>query len=316
MDAKKSNLSTLSRMTEGEARAFLESIRWPNGPVCSHCGGTSATKMEGTTTRPGLYKCKTKDCRQSFTVTTGTIFERSHVEMRTWVLAFSLMCSAKKGLSAHQLMRTLGIKTYKTAWFICHRVRWAMTQEPLASLLSGVVESDEAWVGGKPRFHRRFKRGRLGQPAVKTKKVPIVALIQRGGEARAMRVTDVGRKTLEDVLRKNVDFANTRLMTDEHKPYIRIGKQFGLGHGTTNHSLGQYLKPNGDHSNSAESFFALFRRRFHGQHHHMSVGHLPRYLAEATFAWNHRKVTDGERMVAALKATEGKRLTYRETTAG
>jgi transposase-like protein len=313
MDATETNLSTLSRMTEEEARAFLESVRWPNGPVCSHCQGTVSTKLQGKSTRPGVYKCKSKACRKPFTVTTGTIFERSHVDMRTWVLSFHLMCSAKKGLSAHQLMRQLGIKTYQTAWFICHRVRWAMTQEPLASLLSGTVEVDEAWVGGKPRNKRRYKRGQPGVSFPTTQKVPVVALIQRDGEARALRVADVRRNTLESVIRQHIDVKNSTLMTDERPGYVRIGRQFGGGHGTTNHSVREYLKPGGIHSNTAESFFALFRRRFHGSHHHMSAKHLPRYLAEATFTWNHRKVSDGERTIAALKATTGKRLTYRQT---
>ncbi len=149
------NLAQVTKLDEEQARDYLESIRWPNGPVCPHCGGTNAGKLAGESTRPGVYKCKTKECRKQFTVTVGTIFERSHISLREWVIAFHMMCASKKGVSAHQIHRMVGC-TYKSAWFMCHRIRHAMKQGPMAPKMKGVVEADETYVGGKtPRIEER-----------------------------------------------------------------------------------------------------------------------------------------------------------------
>lgn len=144
-------LTDILAMTEDQAREHIEKIRWPNGPVCPHCKGTVAVKLAGKSTRPGLYKCKTKDCRKQFTVMVGSIFSDSHIPLKIWIAAFHLMCASKKGVSAHQIHRMLGV-TYKSAWFLCHRIRFAMKQKPLAGMLTGIVEADEVWMGGKPRY--------------------------------------------------------------------------------------------------------------------------------------------------------------------
>lgn len=306
---KKFTLSELAGWTNDQAREYLESLCWPDGPVCPHCGTIgNAKKLEGKSTRAGVWKCREKPCRKPFSVTVGTIMERSHVELRHWVTAFFIMCSSKKGVSALQLQRQLGIGSYKTAWFICHRVRHAMAQEPLASLLKGTVEVDEAYIGGKPRNKGiRFgnKRG------AGTNKAPVVVLVERDGNARALSMAKVTPNNLKNAIREHVD-RSSRIMTDEHPFYRGIGAEFEGGHHTTRHLAREYLR--GDvHSNTAESFFALVKRSVHGTHHHWSKQHLPRYLSERSFMWNTRKASDTERTAAALAAIRGKRLMYRET---
>lgn len=301
MDAIKS-LAQLSKLTEDEAREYLERIRWPNGPVCPHCQSKDATRLQGKSTRPGVYKCKDKGCRKPFTVTVGTIFHRSHVSLRQWLMAFHLVCSSKKGISALQLQRNLGLGSYKSAWHLAHRIRWAMTQEPLASMLrlKGVVEADTTWIGGKPRIRRAGRQG-------KTSKTPVLALVARSGEARAMARYKVTGKNLRTVLQENID-ESARLMTDSALEF-RGSEGIFASHETTNHLIGEYVR--GDvHSNTVESFFAILKRSVHGIHHHWSKQHLERYLAERAFMWTHRKLDDGQRTLAALKATEGKRLEY------
>ncbi len=291
------NLAELTRLTEEQSREYLESIRWPEGPVCPHCQGKAVTKLEGKSTSPGYYKCKTPTCRKKFSVTVGTIFERSHIKLRDWLLAFHLMVSSKKGASAHQIHRSVGV-TYKSAWFMCHRIRHAMEQG--SGFLKGTVEADETYVGGKPRRGQAI-RGRG------TKKTPVAALVQRGGEVRAKVVERVTTKNLRAHAQQHVDPASI-LMTDEFKAYPPIGRDFA-GHGVVNHSTGEYVS--GDcHVNTAESFFALLKRGHYGTFHHFSKQHLQRYVNEFQFRWNNRKVNDGERREAALRGAEGKRLTY------
>ena len=303
MDA---NLIELAGMSDDDARAYLERIRWPHGPVCPRCGGSEATKLQGKSTRPGVYKCRTKGCRKPFTVTVGTIFEGSHVPLRKWLLAFHLVCSSKKGVSALQLKRNLGLGSYKTAWHMAHRIRYAMQQEPLAGMLRGIVEIDETYVGGKPR------RGTGPHPTGRaTKKAPVIALVQRGGEARAMARQKLTRGShLRQTILENVD-RSARVMTDSAADFKGLGRHFA-SHETTNHLRGEYAR--GDvNSNSAESFFALVKRSVYGIHHHVSKAHLDRYLTERAFMWSNRRLSDEQRTTAALKATEGKRLMYRET---
>jgi transposase-like protein len=298
-------LTEVSKLTEDQARETFERIRWPNGPVCPHCGSAIATKLQGKAHRAGLYKCN--GCEDQFTATINTIMEDSHLPIRTWLMAFALLCSAKKGISALQLQRQLGIGSYRSAWHMAHRIRHAMSQEPLAGLLQGTVEVDETYVGGKPRQ-------RHGQPKPKkgrgTKKVAVVALVERGGQARAHKVERVDAKTLGKAVRENVD-RRSRLMTDQFGSYAEIGRKFIGGHQTVNHSKGEYVR--GDAStNEVESYFALLKRGVMGSFHHVSKKHLDRYCDEFSFRWNHRKVSDGERTVEAIKSSEGKRLTYRE----
>jgi transposase-like protein len=306
------NLATLSAMfaNEDKARDFLESKRWPDGkPVCPHCGGEGyALTAKPTSKRPGrkgLKKCRA--CRKQFTVRIGTIFEESRIGLAKWLMAIHLMTSSKKGISSHQIARELGI-TQKSAWFLCHRIREAMRQEPMAGLLSGQIEADETYVGArKPRYKGTSKTGRG------TSKKPVAALIERGGRARVMPIKRADGKTLKSNILKNVDRSAT-IITDEWAAYQGIGSEFEGGHHTVNHGQHEYVRRTGDvlvSTNTAESFFALLKRGHYGIFHHYSENHMQRYCDEFSFRWDHRKISDGHRMVAAIKGAEGKRLMYK-----
>jgi transposase-like protein len=296
-------LNDVSKLTEDEARDAFERIRWPNGPVCPHCGSAIATKLQGTAHRAGLYKCN--GCEGQYTATINTIMEDSHLSIRTWLMAFAILCSAKKGVSALQLQRQLGLGSYRTAWHMCHRIRHAMSQEPLAGLLKGTVEVDETYVGGKPhKGTGKHKRGRG------TDKTPVIALVERGGRVRARPVKRIDGATLKDAIRQNVH-RSARIMTDELSSYTGIGAEFYGGHETVNHSKGEYAR--GDAStNEAEAYFSLLKRGIMGSFHHVSDQHLHRYYDEFSFRWDHRYVTDSERTAEAIKGGEGKRLMYRD----
>ncbi len=299
------NLSELSKLSEDEARELLERIRWPNGPVCPHCGATSnIRKFEGKAHRMGVYKCN--DCGGQFTVTVKSVMEQSHIPIRTWLMAFSIICSAKKGISALQLQRQLGLGSYRSAWHMAHRIRHAMAKEPLAGMLRGKVEVDETYVGGKPRK----VHGQKGTRGRGTKKTPVVALIQRDGPIVAYKAEMLGGGALKDAIRKYVDRAAS-IMTDDFLAYRGIGKEFDGGHHAVKHSMGEYAR--GDaHVNSAESFFALLKRGVMGSFHHISKQHLDRYVTEFSFRWDERRATDSERTVRALRMAEGKRLLYKQ----
>jgi transposase-like protein len=305
------NLATLLALftDETKARDFLESKRWPNGAVCPHCGCAEAYRLTAkpgskSPVRPGVYKCKA--CREQFTVRVGTIFEESKIPLCKWLMAIHLMTSSKKGISSHQMGRELGI-TQKTAWFLCHRIREAMRQEPMTSLLGGSVEIDETYVGGKPRKKGQNKRGRG------TSKKPVLVLVERDGRARSMPLENVGSKTLHSQAMTHVA-SNAAVFTDEFPAYDGLRKHFEGGHYTINHSKDQYARTTRTGllvtTNTAESFFAILKRSHYGIHHQMSKQHLHRYVDERSFMWDHRKVSDGERMVAAIERTEGKRLMY------
>ena len=285
-------------------REHLEALHWPNGPVCPHCGNCDQdriTKLAGKSTRPGVHKCK--ECSKPFTVTVGTIFEDSKIPLNKWLMAFRLLNGGKKGFSAHELHRALGI-TYKSAWFLMHRIREAMKTEPDGPLggPDAVVEADETFVGGKQR-NRATKR-------VKPKKA-VVALVERDGHARSFHVANVNAKTLRPLIVTNVDRA-THLMTDESVVYTSVGREFN-GHSVVNHSAREYVTTGGfKHSNTAENFFSIFKRGVIGTYHHMSEAHLARYCAEFDFRYNTRDLTDAERTAEAIKGARGKRLTYRQ----
>jgi transposase-like protein len=300
-------LLQIARMSEEEARLFLEKVRWPNGPVCPHCSSlNNAAHLEGSKHRPGVYKCR--DCRQQFTVTVNTIMHRSKVSLDKWLLAFHLMCSSKKGISALQLQRELGLGSYQTAWHMEHRIRYAMKRGALMATLSGDVEVDETYVGGKPR-----KGGEKSKAGRGTKKQPVMLAVQRNGRARTRVVKDVTGATLKGAIREWVD-PDSRIITDEWAGYQGVGKDFLNGHLTVNHGRGEYVR--GDAcTNTAESFFALLKRGVVGTFHSVSKQHLGRYADEFEFRWNYRKVNDHERMLAVIGQTGGKRLTYK-TLAG
>lgn len=289
---------TTAGLTEDQTREQLERLRWPNGAQCPFCKLHQVTKLNGK--RQGFYQCNR--CRKQFTVRTGTIFERSHVPLSKWLQAVHLLCASKKGMSALQVSRMLGV-TYKTAWFLCHRIREAMRSPE--GLLSGTVEIDETYVGG--RADNQHKGRSL------TKKAPVVAIIQREGKARTRVVNAVSAKNLMKVLRDHVDVEST-VMTDDFISYRKVDEVFFQHHAVV-HSKKEYVRGTA-HVNNCESFFALLKRGLMGSFHHVSRDHLHRYCNEFAFRWDTRKVTDAERVEGALKLAEGKRLMYRDLTNG
>jgi hypothetical protein len=303
------------------AREHLESLLWPDGPICPHCGTVDeATLMTGKSHRPGLYHCRA--CEKPFTVTVGTIYERSHIPLHKWVYATHLMTASKKGVSAAQLHRMLGFGSYRTAWFMAHRIREAMKstdKSPLGG--SGkIVEADETYFhkvenpsklrkDGKPFRADTTKRKGVGYgPANKR---PIVVLCERGGKARTFHVAEANRETIEKILSANVA-PESRLHTDESHLYKRMGQRFAA-HETVNHSKDEYAR--GDvNSNSAEGFFNVFKRGMTGVYQHCGEQYLSRYLVEFEFRHNTRTklgVNDKERAALAVKGATGKRLTLR-----
>ncbi|MDP9415513.1 MAG: IS1595 family transposase [Pseudomonadota bacterium] len=285
-----------------KAREHLERVNWPDGPFCPHCGECkNVHRLQGKSTRPGLIQCNS--CLKNFTVTVGTVFERSKISLNKWLLATYLMSSSKKGMSAHQLHRMLGV-TYKTAWFMAHRIREAMNQPsgPLGGP-NTVVEADETYVGGKAK-NRATRKPRAKQA--------VMALVERDGHVRSFHIANVNAEDLRGLIVTNVH-RSSWLMTDESAVYTRVGREFA-GHSVVNHSAKEYVTTGGfKHSNTAENFFSIFKRGVIGTYHHMSEAHLGRYTAEFDFRYNTRSITDGERADVALKGIVGKRLTYRRT---
>jgi transposase-like protein len=290
---------------ERKAREYLEAARWPNGPFCPHCGSTDKVyRLSGTKHREGLIHCN--NCEGSFTVTTGTVMESSHIPLNKWMLAYRLMSSAKKGISAHQLHRTIGI-SYKSAWFMCHRIRESM-RDVSGDRLGGagkIVEADEVYVGGKPR------KGTDGKKTQPDRKTPVAVLVERGGRARAVPV----EHPLGGVLKRNIVASvepGTEIHSDQHRAYQGIEWLIDGTHQSVNHWIGEYAR-DGVHSNTAESWNALLKRSIVGSFHHVSREHLARYCDEVCFRWDRRSMDDTTRTAAAIKAGDGKRLTYRRT---
>jgi transposase-like protein len=293
------------------ARKFLEGILWPDGPVCPFCGVIGHAYE---TKRAGVYRCAEKECRKDFTVTMKTVMERSHIALHKWLQAFHLMTASKKGVSAHQLHRTLDI-TYRSAWFMAHRIREAMRAGGLAPLggEGKIVEADETYFGNIPEASQRKRKttGRKFQKRFKHKRA-IVILVERGGSARAFHVGVADKHSVTKIVRENVS-RESRLHTDESKLYFGSDKVFAL-HETVKHSANEYAR--GDvHVNSAEGYFSIFKRGMKGIYQHCAEKHLHRYLAEYDFRYNTRialGINDGERAALAVKGSEGKRLTYRQ----
>lgn len=293
------------------AREHFEAIRWPNGPYCPFCGGVDrVAALGGKSMGPGWYHCK--DCRRKFTAAVGTIYERSHIPLTKWLLATHLMCASKKGMSAHQLHRMVGLP-YKTAWFMAHRIREGMRILNPKGPLGGegkTVEADETYIGGKEKNKHARKRtkGNIGGQG----KEIVFALVERNGAVRSQQVPEVSAKTLRPILVAQID-GKTFLITDDAGQYRHMNRDFA--HEVVNHGIGEYVRGLA-HTNTIESYFAILKRGITGTYHHVSQQHLKRYLAEFDFRYNERislEVTDAERATKAVAGVVGKRVTYQET---
>lgn len=308
-EAEELTLSKLAQeySDETKARELLESWIWPKGPVCPHCQSVDCVRLNGKSTRAGVLKCR--ECEKQFTVTVGTIFERSKIPISKWMMAVFILCSSKKGLSAHQLHRMLGV-TYKTAWFIFHRLRHAMQQQPLKETMKGTVEVDDAYLGGTPEPGK-------GTSGRGTKhKTAVVALVERGGKARVQIVAGVSANNLRKFV-ADVVSPEATVNSDQWNAYRPLFRDFK--HAVVKHNAREFSRHNDDgssvHVNSCESLFSLIKRGMVGSWHHVSKEHLPKYLDEFVFRWDRRKLSDGQRMQELIVATSGKRLTYRQTVA-
>lgn len=305
------NLTQPHFQDKDAAREYLEELRWPNGPVCPHCGVTGAWPLKGG--RAGLYRCKQYQCRKQFSVTVGTVFERSKVPLNKWLMATYLLCSSKKGVSAHQVHRTIGV-TYKTAWFMCHRIREAMTNESTTPFGTGggIVEADETYMG------KVESKNKIGAPYLSQKR-KIVSLVDRDTkQVRSVKVDRVTIKTVQPILRANIA-REAKLMTDGATLYKPIGGWFAE-HNTVNHSAGEYVNKHNRllHTNTVENYFSVFKRGMRGTYQHCAEHHLNRYLSEFDFRYNYRVKNgydDAERADIALKNIAGKRLTYQSSNA-
>lgn len=302
---------------EKAAFEHVESILWPNGPVCPHCGNPDKHyKLEGVRSKPtkkspegierhGLYKCAS--CRSQFTVRIGTIFEESHLPLHKWLQAIHLICSAKKGISANQLHRILEV-TLKTAWFLGHRIREAMRSgslEPMGGA-GKTIEADETYFGDKEVVTKRTKRGKS---ALSSKRA-VVSLVERGGSVRSFHVDRADKMTVSKIVWENID-RESAFYTDESRLYTDVRPTFAKA-ATVVHSAHEYVR--GDvHTNTVEGFYSIFKRGMKGVYQHCSEKHLHRYLAEFDFRYNNRValgVDDLSRALNALVGAKGKRLTY------
>jgi transposase-like protein len=293
---------------EEAAFAYVEAALWSNGPVCPHCGGFERiSKMQGKSTRVGLYKCY--QCRKPFTVRMGTIFESSHIPLHLWLQAMHLLCSSKKGISSNQLHRTLGI-TLKSAWFLSHRIREAMRTGDLSPMggAGSIVEVDETFIGLKLGMEKGNTGGKH--------KNAILTLVQRGGSARSFHVESIAKEDVVPIIQANID-RESRLMTDEANRYTKLGRTFA-SHQSVDHSRDEYayfdrLTQTVISTNTIEGYFSIFKRGMKGVYQHCGEQHLHRYLAEFDFRYSNRVklgVNDTARADRALRGVKGKRLTY------
>lgn len=330
---------------EHDAYLLLEELRWKGTPVCPFCdhdkayflnpkGGTRGTgmpKADGKRTRSVRRVWKCAKCRRQFSVLTNTIFHGTKVPLRTWLMVMVQMSSAKNGISAREIERMYGV-TPETAWYMLHRLREAMKREPLAGMLVGTIVADETWVGGDPK--NRHQQGRRSQPVtpervtpgagrrrpgagsgnLKTDKTSVLSLVNTTtGEVRSRVVPDVSGATLRKVIAEQVDMAESHLHTDSWKGYLPLAGEFA-SHQTVDHSAGEYVRRDGVTTNAAESYFSQLKRSIDGTHHHVSVEHLPRYLAEFDYRYNTRKLSDSARLERMVDQAAGRRLTYKPLT--
>lgn len=308
---------------EVAALAHFEKVRWPDGAACFHCGSDNVKRLSGKATRPGLFQCNEKVCRGQFTAVMGTVFEKSHIPLHKWLMATHLLCSSKKGMSASQLHRELGFGSYRTAWFMAHRIREAMSGSG-AGPLGGpgkIVEADETYFGKtaetkvspqREKQGRPYKQGRGAGRGPKNKRA-IVALVERGGNVRTFHVGSADKHTVTNIIIDNVS-VDTKLATDESRLYSDVSA-LGFEHDTVKHSAGEYVR-DWVHTNSLEGYFSIFKRGMRGIYQHCGEKHLHRYLAEFDFRYNNRialGIGDGLRAEHALANIVGKRLTYRDS---
>ena len=288
---------------------LLEALRWADNPACVHCGSTAVYKMtEGKTgERSKRYLWRCHDCKRQYTVRIGTVYEESRIDLRHWCYAFWRASTSKKGVAALEIKRHCQI-SYKSALFLMNRIRFAMAPDnPAAEKLTGTVECDETYVGGKPRYKGKSKRGRGANTT------PVFAAVERHGRIRRRVVADVCGKTLKGAIRGLVD-KQARILTDDLRSYQGIGSEYAGGHHSVAHSTHEYVR--GDiHTNTAESSFAILKRGIMGIYHNVSKEYLHRYLWQFDFLWNARKMNDGERTIAAIQSAEGKRLMYKQPLA-
>lgn len=314
-------MSILSRPyfhDEAAAFAFLEGLLWANGTTCPKCGTVGeAGKLEGVRSkaskknpdgveRIGLWKCYA--CRQQFTVRVNTVFESAHIPLHKMLQAVYLLSSSKKGISAHQIHRALEI-TYKSAWFLCHRIREAMREGNLPPMggEGKIVEADETYIGGKEK--NKHARVRNSKNIGGTGKEIAFSLVERDGNVRSQHITNVSAKTLRPILTEQLD-RHTKLMTDDAGQYRHMNRDFD--HQVVNHGIGEYVRGEA-HTNTVEGYFSILKRGIIGTYHHVSSQHLKRYLAEFDFRYNERKIPDADRAAAALRGISGKRITYRDS---
>lgn len=289
--------------SEPAAVEFLERKRWGDSPCCPKCGSVNVYKMTDRATgeRNTRYLWRCRDCAKQYTVRTGTIYEESLVPLHKWCRAYWEACACKNGVSALELSRKIQV-SYKTALFMMHRIRWAMADDhSTPPKMTGTVEADETYVGGKPRYRGNNKRGRG------TKKQPVAAVLQRGGSVRSRVIPVVNAENVKAMVRENVD-RSARIMTDQEASYQGLAPEF-VAHEAVNHRAREYVRGEA-HTNTIEGFFSRVKRGLNGTYHAVSREHLHRYLAQFEFAYNTRGLTDGERVLELIARTEGRRLKY------
>lgn len=310
------NISNPIFHNETKAREYLEQLRWGDNSRCPHCDNHETVKPTTMKNKPtnnnpepkpikGYYHCSS--CRKKFTVRTGSIYERSHIPLHKWVLATYLMSSSKSGMSAHQLHRMLGV-TYKSAWFMSHRIREALTDDDLPPIGGDgeSVQADETYFGQRDTVKKRTKKGRPSHSS----KMSVVSLVNKG-KSRTFQVERADSETISRILNDNVD-KHTELHTDESRLYSRVGRQY-VAHKMVHHTSGEHMNSEGIHTNNVENFFSVFKRGMRGVYQHCTEKHLQRYITEFDFRYNTRKISDFDRSRIAMSLAEGKRLMYRDT---
>lgn len=289
---------------EVAAVEFMEAQRWGDQAACPCCGSVSVYQMRNSKTgeRQANFRWRCHDCKTQYTVRKGTVFEDSRIELRHWCFAFWRASTSKKGVSALEIHRQTGL-SYKSSLFMLNRIRFAMAGSA-PDPLSGDVEVDECYVGGKPR-----NKGPHNKRGHGTKKQPVFAMVERGGSVKSLPVTNITARKVKEILCGNVD-KSSRILTDESSMYIGVGKEFAGGHETVNHGRREYVRDD-VHNNTVEGYFSIVKRSLHGIYHAVSKEHLHRYLSECEFRYNHRALEDGERVQAAIRASVGKRLMHK-----